>query len=412
MKERKLVQVSANEVELGMFVSQLDRPWTETPFMFQGFLLTKREDLQVIKDTCSYVFVDVLKTTSESRARLIPPKQTGRNPRYGQITYQVKHEFEKEIPLASREYHATLKDVKELLTHVRFHAPVELGAVRDQVNACVDSVERNPAATAWLSRIKHVDEYTAEHCLNVGLLAAGLGRHLGLKRKQLENLALCGILHDVGKMLVDQELLNKPGPLTPEEFNEVKMHTVRSAELLGRDNSIPREAKYAALHHHERIDGAGYPRGIRGERISFYTKVISIVDAFDAITSERCYSSAKSPAEALKIIYENRSKQFDEELSIKFIEFMGLYPPGSIVEMSTKEVGVVLSSDPKHRLHPRVLIVLNANKEPTEHRVVDLKNRDAVDRMGIKASLDDKAYGIDIEKISQSMAKNSSADAA
>jgi len=239
----------------------------------------------------------------------------------------------------------------------------------------VDSIERNPSAMLWLTRIKNVDKYTAQHCLNVGILAIALGRHVGVGRKHMELLGLCGMLHDVGKMKVNQTILNKPGRLTREEFEHMKLHVTYGRDILVKDKSLQPEVVAAAYQHHERQDGKGYPTGMNAGSLNFYTKVVTIVDAYDAITSQRCYSDGNTSATALKILYENSGTQFDPKLVVKFIECVGIYPPGAVVEMQSGEVGVVLSVEPENRLLPKVVLLLGPDKKPMPQRIVDLKQQ-------------------------------------
>lgn len=397
-KKLHLVKVPAAQLELGMHVAKLDRPWLDTPFLFQGFPIHKQEDLDALRNICEYVYVDVLKShylSPELRSNVIAP---GTPTTQYENTTSVEHE----IRAASEAYHKSLQEIKGLLASIGAGADcINAKMVKQHVKECVDSIERNPSAMMWLTRIKHADQYTAEHCVNVGVLAMALGRHLGLNRPQLEMLGLSGVLHDVGKMKLDQDILFKPERLTKEEFNHIKLHTNHGKDLLLSDPMVPSEVIAAAYSHHERMDGRGYPEGLPEQSISFYARAVSIVDAYDAITSRRCYSSPKSSAQALKIIYESAGTHFDKKLAVKFIECIGIYPPGSVVEMDSGEVGVVLSADSDNRLLPKIALLRDANKHPIPQRVIDLKLERATAsgvQHRIKTVLTDGAYDIDLEE--------------
>jgi putative nucleotidyltransferase with HDIG domain len=394
---RHTVRIPVEQLSKGMYVSQLDRPWLDTPFLFQGFPVHDQDDLFALKNICEFVYIDTLKSQ-------VRPEQTSHHPmlKGSKIHYYpVRETVEKEVVFAHGAYRRSYTSVKTLLDAVTRNESFDATPFRSHVKECVQSIERNPSAMLWLTRIKHVDHYTAEHCLNVGVLAIALGRHLGVGKKHLELLGLCGMLHDVGKMKVDQSLINYPGKLTVNEFEQVKQHTRFGKEVLEEDASINREVITAAYAHHERMDGQGYPRGLDASNLNFYTKVVSIVDAYDAMTSRRCYSAGTTSAEALKILYENSGTQFDQRLVVKFIECIGIYPPGALVEVSSGEVGIVLSVEPGHRLLPKIALLLNADKKPLpEHYIVDLKQQretDAPNPMHIKTVLMDGAHGINLE---------------
>lgn len=395
-KKLHLVKIPTSQLKMGMHVAKLDRPWLETPFLLQGFPLEKQSDLDSLRSICEFVYVDVLKThylNPAQRENLLSPGEPV-------VRYRTRVDVEQEIRIASPVYQQSLSTVQALLENVASDHAIHSKQIKKQIKACVDSIERNPSAMIWLSRIKHVDQYTAEHCVNVGMLAMTLGRHLGVNRQQLEMLGICGMMHDVGKMKVDQDILNKSGRLTPEEFEHMKLHALFGRDILLADALLPGEVVAAAYSHHERLDGRGYPEGMAGPRLGFYTRVVSIVDAYDAITSRRCYSEPRASAEALKILYEHSGTQFDQKLVVKFIECIGIYPPGSLVEMDSGEVGVVLSVDPENRLLPKVSLLLDADKRPLSlQRVIDLK----LERVGdgiqhrVKTVLVDGSYGIDLE---------------
>ena len=236
-------------------------------------------------------------------------------------------------------------------------------------------------------------------CLNVGILAMIFGRHLGHERDRIEELGLAGMLHDVGKMKLDQAILNKPGKLTSEEFAHVKTHVTLGYAMLKDDARLSITIKDACRDHHERLDGSGYPHGKQAHELDEASKIIAIVDTYDAITSERVYGPARPTAEALRILYQARGILYDDELVIRFIECIGIYPPGSIVELNNGMVGVVLSVEPDKRLKPRLLLMLDEKKAPISERVIDLADaRLASDRqMHIRKVLPPGTFGIRLE---------------
>ena len=394
----KLTKILPTELQVGMYVSELDRPWLETPFLFQGFRIDSEHDIEQIRQVCRYVYIDELK--SDLSAPL--PRDRDREPpaRCKRRSYDIRRAAEQELEVAHREYHAGLDSVAQMLQSIQHTTTFDSTLIRRHVKQCTQSIIRNPAAMMWLSRIKHADNYTAEHCLNVGILAISLGRHLGLEQHELEQLGLCGILHDVGKMLVDPEILHKTGALTPQEFEQIKQHPVHARSILETDPSLPGSVLEAAYSHHERIDGGGYPEALEASRLDLLTRIITVVDAYDAMTSNRCYSKARPVSEALKILYKNRDTQFDAEVTIKFIECIGIYPPGCIVEMDSGEVGFVINNNPQQRLLPRVALLLDSDKQPMTQHIHDLagQGNNNPEGMHIRAVLPDGAHGLSLEE--------------
>ena len=183
---------------------------------------------------------------------------------------------------------------------------------------------------------------------------------------------MCGLLHDVGKMKVPDDVLNKPGRLTDEEFKIIQSHTEHGRDLLMAAGSDSARAVEAAWCHHERVDGSGYPRGLKGNEISRTAKIIAIVDAFDAMTAERCYKPSMSPTEALKIMYDSRGQHFDSDLVDQFIQTVGLYPPGTVVELIGGQAGLVIEANPNFKHLPKVIVLRDQLKQPIEEQVVDL----------------------------------------
>ena len=365
--------MDVSELTAGMYIVELDRPWTESPFLFQGFLLENDDDLLLIQTLCKWVFVDVVEeewNELDEKGKSAPQKRT---------RYVEKQEMAQQLSAANRTYQATKLQIKRLLASAQLGQAFNLQEAQRAVKDCVERVVNNPNAILWLTRLKHQDEYTAEHSVNVCLLSIALGKQIDLAPYELENLGICGLMHDIGKMKVPTEILNKPGPLDPEEFAEMARHTLYAKQLLmGRSDIYP-GAVDVAYSHHERLDGKGYPRGIDSTKLSLFTRIVTVADAYDAMTSDRCYKPGMSSLDAMRILNRNRGTQFDEELVRKFISMIGLYPPGYLLEMSNGEVGIILSADPGYQLKPKVIMILGPDKQPQPERIVNLSMAPADD---------------------------------
>lgn len=231
----------------------------------------------------------------------------------------------------------------------------------------------------WLTRIKRADEYTAQHCVNVAILAMGLAQAMEWQRDQVELAGLAGMLHDLGKTKLDRTILNKPGRLSEKEYAHVKQHARLGYLMLREDQEVHPAVAQAVLEHHERPDGGGYPNGRDRATLQPMSALISVVDAYDAITSKRPYSSARSHHEALGILWKQRNKQFGTGMVEALIQFLGWITPGTVVRLTSGQHAIVLRASHEHRLWPLVRLL-----EPSgdAHRVtqrIDLFEHNAAD---------------------------------
>lgn len=387
-------KIDVADLRVGMFVVELDKPWEESSFMFQGLEIKTTADITAVQKECSFVWVDYdefsLKKNTKSDG--LPGQPGVGSSRDSGVS--VEDEFD-----SAREVHSLASEaISTLFEEIRLGAEVDGGKVRQAVNGCVDSILRNPDASVWLTRIQAKHEATAQHSLNVSALSIVMAKAAGMSQREMEDVGVCGMLHDVGKTSISNEVLSKDGPLSDDEMLEMQKHTRYGRDILISTKSVMSGAADVALSHHERDDGMGYPRKLKSDSIPLFAKIVGIAEAYDAMTTKQTYKEAISPSEALQELYALRGKQFDEDLVIKFIDAVGIFPPGSIVQMLNGEIGIVLSNT-TDKLRPRVIIILDATKEPGPQRVVDLSLMDT-DNEGqvyqIKTTLSDGSYGIDV----------------
>ncbi len=386
------VRLRPDQLELGMHVVRTDRPWTELPVMLQGMIIKSYADIDMLRDHCEEVYIEIDKEFWLENRAGIADKQ---NRQYPGLVENVP--FQVELVKAKFVLEEAKSHIDEVFAAVEKEQIIEIERSRALIKSCVHSILNNANALLWLTKIKNQDKYTAEHCIRVGILAITLGRYVGLNENELELLGLCGILHDVGKMKVPDEILNKPGRLTRIEYEIIKQHTSLGYEILSDYPTLEPMVKETALLHHERIDGQGYPQGTFGAYLHKYIRMVTIVDAYDAITSNRVYKSSAPAFDALKILFAERGKHFDETLVEAFIRMIGIYPPGTLVEMTNGEVGIVIASNQNHRLRPKVELVLTASKKPRPSYIINLADNilDASGMpYGIKTGLADGTYGV------------------
>src|SRR6267143_123408 len=301
-----------------MYVAELDRPWTDTPFMFQGFHLRTDQQLEVLKKFCKHVFVDMEKTEVEARSRPRAPA-----PRFkirGSTAYPEAVNVETEVKRAAPVYTQTVAAVNELLRPLTQGGTVlEAKEVKESVRRLTDSVVRNPDALLLVSKLRAKSEAAHARALQVSIYMIVFARFLELAREELELLGLLGLLQD------------------------------------------------------ERQDGSGYPRGLKGEHIGLYGSIAAIADTFDALTAVRPYAETLSPSSALSFLYKERGTGYHSELVEQFIQCVGAFPVGSVVELNSAEVGIVIAQNLVRRLKPRVMVVLDGQGNPMRpHKILDL----------------------------------------
>jgi len=374
-------QIAVYDLQKGMYVSKLDRSWAGTPFLFQGFEIRTDEQLIQLQRLCRHVYIETnlgqstyslrgitgqLDTGSASPTDTrhteilrLPQSRHAEPPRYADLTT-----LEEEIPVA-RTLELGMRDlVYSIINDVSLGHSVDSQRVRDMIAGMVDSITRNPDALICLTHLRNKDEYTALHSIRVAIIALAFGRHLNLSIEELNILGIGALLHDIGKLKVSNEILAKPGPLTQQEYEIMKTHVPRGVEILKGAHGIPIASIDVARCHHERYTGTGYSYGLSGDRIGLFGLIGAIVDTYDAITSDRSYRAGISAYVALANLYEGRNKDFHGGLVDQFIQCMGIYPIGSIVETNTGSVGVVITVNRHRRLRPKVALVYDANKQP------------------------------------------------
>lgn len=452
--DRHRFQVSVDALQAGLYVAELDRPWLDTPFLLPGFLIDSEAELQTMRRTCSFAYVDLDRSRPDSVAALhrgtapapladpdagarsehaeyivdpsalsssrpgarvhpqradvrisaatrqrfrqfardiapppaLPPSGLSRffnwfaRPMFGArreadpaiarhsrrgllpadlspVSYPEIRDFDSELPRARRAFAFCENALSTLLAGIRVGAAVDLTEVTTGAYALVDSIIDNPDALMWVGRLRDTDFNAANHGVKVALYLVALGRHLGLPRRHLAELALIGMLADVGKVKVARSLLDKPGMLTPREFSKVKEHVRLGLDVIGTCDALPDGVELGIAQHHERLDGSGYPGGLKGDAISLYGRMAAIADSFAALITPRAYADASSPQDALMNLCEWAGSSFDEPLVEQFVQTVGAFPVGSLVELSTGEVAIMVTHGRGRPSGPKVLVL-------------------------------------------------------
>lgn len=362
-----------------MYVSELDRPWVDTPFLFQGFMVQGEEEISALREHCEFVYVDKERCRPDVAAHLLAPSNNSAPKKHTskRLTSSNFSEanFRQSLLQSHKVYTAARGWIDVMLEDSRLGESIDTEKARVLVTQLADQVIQNSDALVWLTHLKARDEYTATHCINVCILALTFGRALELDDESLHKLGMGALLHDIGKMQIPDEILNKPDRLSKEEFRVVMGHPSLGHAMLVDDHELEEETLHVVLHHHERLDGGGYPKGLAKEDIPLLTRIASIVDVYDAITSDRCYHDGVSPAQALENLFKWAKGNFDITLLEQFIKCLGIYPIGSVVRLNTKEVGVVVATDADHRIKPIVLLAMSGEGKPyMPRRLVNLSS--------------------------------------
>lgn len=404
-------KVTVDSLKIGMYVSSLDRPWLETPFALQGFLVKSQRDIDKISKFCEFVYVDFEKSEVQEaplKKRSAPvsrPRKTRQElfPSRTLSDYRDAGQFGDEYPKARQAINTLTTGVTNIFDSVTKGSGLDVVKVKRSVEPMVESITRNPDACIWLARMKQADTYTYQHSIGCSIWAVALGRQLGLPKPDLRSLAIGGLLFDVGKLQVDKELIDANRKLNDEEYQIVQNHVQLGLDAVKKSGLMNKDVLEMIEYHHERHDGSGYPKGLKGDQIPIFARIAAIVDCYDAITSHRSYAKALPPSMAIKMLYEWRDVDFQAELVEEFIQAVGIYPAGTLVELSSGQVGVVLSEYRTRRLRPKVMILLDANKKPvTDVQTINLLETTHTEDgrpLDIVNSLEPDAYGIDMAGI-------------
>ena len=386
-------KISVKELEIGMFVADLDRPWHETPFPIQGFYIRNQNELDELIRHCRHVHVDVAEKRESAAAEAAGAKarrdgDDGKVIKLPAVKVRNPHHYETSRPLRKeiRDVQPVLDNVEKALDRINESLAagqndVDVEEVSSVARTMAESVARNPDALLWLSRVQSRDDYTYRHSLNISIWALLLGRQLGLDPDVLHKLSLGALLSHIGKAQLPEGMQVPESELTAEQWQTYCRYPETGARLAAA-SGLPRVVVNVIRYHRERHNGTGFPQRVNGEHIPLLAKLVGLVDYYETLIEPRDRRSQMTPAQAVSRLFECRNSQFQEDLVEQFIQAVGVYPTGTIVELATREVGVVVSHTPKRRLWPSVMVLTDTDKKPLEQgHIVDLakQNEEAAD---------------------------------
>ena len=385
-----LKRIRVDQLILGMHIKEFCGSWMEHPFWRSGFVLKDPKDLErILSSSIQDVWID------SDKGLDVPAGQSAVSE--AQSEAQVEQELQA-VALAQRqtepvtlaaEYERAAqicqqskKAVVSMFQEARMGKTVDAAGAQRLVDEISDSVSRNASALISLARLKTADDYTYMHSVAVCAMMIALARQLGLDEAQTRSAGLAGLLHDLGKAAMPMKVLNKPGKLTEDEFTLMKGHPVEGHKMLLAVGNVDPIALDVCLHHHEKTDGSGYPKGLKDEQISLYAKMGAVCDVYDAITSNRPYKSGWDPAESLRKMAEWTNGHFDQKVFQAFVKSLGIYPIGSLVRLASGRLGVVVEQSTKSLTTPLVKVFYSTKAElriPAE--VIDLSSPDCHDKI-------------------------------
>ena len=431
------IEVDTTKLAMGMYVARLDRPWLETPFVFQGFEITDRAEIDQLQQYCSYVYVDIDRgklTEAEIRSLIksngtksssIEPQPPRNRPDTGwlhrfrvhvaksnigrllfprfeleQDRYKIASTVRREAPHANAAYDAALSLHKQIVTTAYDLGAVDSTVLVEAVTPIIGSILRNPDAMAWtiFSRKRSGRNYS--RAIATSVWAVMFGRHLGFGPQALRELAIGGLLLDIGNVRLPGDIVEAEGAITIEQYEELSQHVNLGVEILHSTGGMGSNVIDMVRCHHERADNSGYPGKLAGHEIPVFGRIAGIVNCYDAMTTKTSYSPAMAAYEAARILNDMRGTEFPAEVVEQFLQMIGMFPTGSVVELSNGNVGVVLEQNRSNPLRPKVMVLLDEQRDKlAKAKILDMqKLPDDVpdsDTLFIAKGHEHGAFGID-----------------
>ena len=372
-------QIRTDQLKPGMFIHDLNCGWLDHSFMSSTFKVRDQATVDKILELgIRELYIDTVKGADVWEARPQTEVNADLERRLQEIAQKpvekpVVADLKNEAVRARRLHAEANKVVRQVLDDIRFGQKFQVDRVESLIDNMMESVFRNQNALLPLARLKKLDDYTFEHSVGVSALLIVFGRVMKLPKETIKELALGGLLHDIGKIQIPDSILDKPGKLTDDEYLLIQSHVSAGTKLLENAPGISDVVRKVVGEHHERIDGSGYPNRLVGKQISLYGQMAAIVDVYDAITSEKVYNHGMPATQALKKLLEWSKHHFDPQLVQAFIRAVGIYPTGSLVRLESNRMGVVIEQNDGKLLEPVVRVFYHAGQQhyvPPE--IVDL----------------------------------------
>ncbi len=432
-------KIDVKSLTRGMYISRLDRPWLETSYPIEGFYIQNMEDIQNLSALCRFVYIDIdlsklhldisqldndlasnlsrLSIQSIEEIQLTTPAGTSaeklqshiqkrKSLRRDNFLYVEKIPFEKEFKTANKLYETLTQTADEVLTQVASGQYFDTEQVNQTAATMVDSMIRNPDAFLWLSRLKAKDTHTHNRSIRAAIWAIAFGRHLSLTKNELTDLSVAVLLANIGKARLPRELLEKSEHLEGAERSVYQKHVSISVNLLKKIGMFSTGTIATIASHCERYDGTGYPRKLSGDKIIFPAQIAGLVYYYEKITNQRNNNDSLDATRAMEHLYSLRDSKFQADLVEEFIQSIGIYPAGSLIELNSREIAVIVEQNAQYRLLPRVMILRDCDKNPVDTlKILDLSTLETANGIAPKIinSIPLGSFDIDSDEILQSI---------
>ncbi|MBM7035068.1 HD-GYP domain-containing protein [Vibrio ulleungensis] len=373
-QDSNLVMVEIDRLVPGMFVSAIEQG-KRIDLASPGRVSSDKAIQKLRASKVQFVWVDASRSAKGVKVvEYVPPvkpapvEEASKTPKK-KVSREISQKRAKSLIIEAKGL------VNKLLIQTKANQEMDIGLVADLSDEMIDSVLYAPDAIKCMAALRQKDSYLLEHSINVALLLVTFGRSLGFEREELKALSIGGLIHDIGKTQIRDDVLLKPGKLTPEEFEHIKLHQVYAQQQLKTMDNLDEISRNVCLMHHEKLDGSGYPLGLTADQMPIYGRMSSIVDIYDALTADRVYKQGMSSSEAFKILLKLTPNHLDADLVYKFINCIGIYPVGSLVELSDGRVGIVWTGNDNQPLKPEIkCIYSNKYKRFIDVSLINLKN--------------------------------------
>lgn len=390
-------------LKVGMYISDLNNDWIPHNTQRKKGVIKREETIEKIRRMgVQYVYIDVEKGLDSQDAETVQEVDQRNEQalqKAGEQRPGIKHKvaLTEEIIIAQRIHSQAQGLVGSFMNNVKMGAAIDIAPIHQLADELQHSVLRNANALSCLGRIREKDNYLLEHSVNLSVLMSLFGNYRNLPADVLHQTVVGALLHDLGKILTPDDILHKPGRLTAEEFEVMKLHARHSRDILASTEGIGEIAVITAAQHHEKLDGSGYPEGLKGEEITEYGRMVAITDVYDAITSDRVYHKGMTPSQGLKKLLEWSGDHLDPELVKQFIRCIGLYPVGSLVLLESGRLGVVVETNDQDQRLPVVRVMYHTRfRLPITVETIDLSRAGNQDR--IIRAVDPEDYKLDVRR--------------
>lgn len=400
-----LKKIRVYDLQAGMYVVDTGLSWLDHPYLYctEGFLETEDQVRAIRTEGYAEAFIETdLALLAGDSTRIYDKAAIEKALAEAlidcpQFKSNKSAALDQEMRFAPGIHRQAIEAVRFAMEAVASGIPLDARSCHEAAREVAASVSRNRDALICLCKLHDGDGYHIRHGVGVSVLASAFGDYLALDRKQVTDLALAGLLHDVGKALTPRDLLEKPGKLSGEEYHRLKRHPIESCAVVSGCTTLPGHVLRGIAEHHERHDGSGYPRGLKGPEQSFFGRILALADVFDALTQDRPYKARTLPDKAMSVLYALRGRDFESGLLERFIKCLGIFPVGSLVRLSSGEHAVVSESNPDTPLRPKVTIVFDEDMNPIHPVQFDLSGRDGpapAKPVEVTAIVDHRPHGI------------------